>query len=94
MPVIKYTYWNLVNNDLLKDALLNPYDDVNHTALKTSTQIEEELKHKFIVITTKASQVNELAKYDTPQTLDYIERCDMLYLNSLNPNTDTQQFNR
>lgn len=87
----KYTYHCLTNNDVLKWGLLNPYENQEHTGLKNEKDWETEYHRKFKVVTVTPEQLNELEKYDTIDTLDYIERADLLYLNSI-PGRDGQEF--
>lgn len=87
----KYTYHCLTNNDVLKWGLLNPYEDQEHIALKNEKDWETEYNRNFKVVTVTPEQLNELEKYDTIDSLDYIERADLLYLNSI-PGRDGQEF--
>lgn len=87
----KYTYHCMVNNDVLKWGLLNPYEDQEHITLKNEDEWEIEYNRRFKVVTVTPEQLNELEKYDTRESLDYIERADLLYLNSI-PGRDGQEF--
>lgn len=87
----KYTYHCLTNNDVLKWGLLNPYEDQEHIKLKNEEEWEIEYNRHFKVVTVTPEQLNELEKYDSRESLDYIERADLLYLNSI-PGRDGQEF--
>lgn len=86
-----YSYYCLTNNDVLKWGLLNPYENQEHTSLKNEKDWETEYNRNFKVVTVTPEQLNELEKYDTIDSLDYIERADLLYLNSI-PGRDGQEF--
>ena len=47
----KYTYHCMVNNDVLKWGLLNPYEDQEHITLKNEDEWEIEYNRRFKVVT-------------------------------------------
>ncbi len=87
----KYTYHCLTNNNVLKWGLLNPYEDQEHTSLKQEKEWKEEYNRTFKVVTVTPDELNAQEKFDTKDTLDYVERADLLYLNSI-PGRDGQEF--
>lgn len=89
----KYEYYNIVKEDILKNTLLNPYKDVENKITYDKEYLKEYYaRMNFEVVTVTAEQLNEMAKYDMDDTLDYIERADLIYLNGLSGNVDTQNF--
>ena len=70
IPVLSYTYttYKIKNNDVLKHKLFKFDTEEAYT----------DFNMKVIVVTPE--QVNDMLKADTSNTMDYIERADMIYM--------------
>ena len=79
---LKFEYVGLKWNDILKRMLFNFKDEVdeNGKVIKTADQQYEEYHMKTIVLTP--DMINAMDRNDTVDTLDYIERADLFYVNS------------
>lgn len=78
VPVNTYKHYKLKNNDILKYSLVY-----------FPTQEEYDDYH-IQVITVTPQEINEMLKYDTEKTFDYIERADVFYISDLSKSSDAQ----
>lgn len=85
-----WVYTCVKNNDILKWAMVNPFADSDHKEIKKEKEFRDEMNRKFVVVVATPEQVNIMNQYDTEETVDYIERANMIYLGGIKSNSDGQ----